>query len=397
MIKTDYDIIVVGAGPAGAVTALHAAKAGAKVLILERDREPGIPVRCAEGLASKEIPAGLELDKSWIASYINKTTMESPDGTKLHLDEAGDGYILHRRLFDAGLCERALAAGADLLTKADVSGLIYSGNHISGVKTTLQGVAQEFTCRLVIGADGVESRVGRWAGINTTLKLGDLHTSYQYTLGNLDVHSGTIQFMFGQKYSPGGYVWVFPKSNQVANVGMGMPAARVNKTTPRQYLDAFVAARFPGSKRLYSVCGAVPTSRGLKNIVADGVMLVGDAARQVHPATGGGIGYSLLAGSICGRVAAKAVASGDFSTAFLKEYEKEWRQLRGKGMQLLHAIKELFFGMEDAKMDDLFKAAAQIPPQERNSRSLFMLVAKENPLLLAKLGAAVVKSKMPLV
>ena len=128
MLKDRYDVVVIGAGPAGSVAARFAAENGVSVLVLERDREPGIPVRCAEGVSHKGIAPFIEIDERWIASTIEVARLHSPDGNEAHMLNNGTGYVLERRVFDAALCSLACKFGADLLTKADAIDLIWENN-----------------------------------------------------------------------------------------------------------------------------------------------------------------------------------------------------------------------------------------------------------------------------
>jgi len=97
-IRPFYDIVVVGSGPAGSMTALFAAKNGASVLILERDREVGIPVRCAEGISGRGLEKFFQPDERWIAQKINGAKLYAPNGQFciMTAGAVGDGYVLER-------------------------------------------------------------------------------------------------------------------------------------------------------------------------------------------------------------------------------------------------------------------------------------------------------------
>ena len=275
MLKDRYDVVVIGAGPAGSVTARFAAENGASVLMLERDREPGIPVRCAEGVSHNGIVQFIDIDKRWIATTINVAKLQSPDGNVTYMYNNGVGYVVERRIFDTALCELACKYGAELITKADAVGLIREENKITGIEFRYMGKTRNVKCNIVIGADGVESRVGRWAGIDTAVKLEDIDTCVQYTMTDIDVKKDTCEFYFGNNVSPGGYVWIFPKSGDSANVGIGVSGHLSHKKGPKEYLDEFVERNFPGAKITYTVYGGKTTSATLKEIVKDNKLWVG--------------------------------------------------------------------------------------------------------------------------
>jgi len=254
-IKDKYDVVVIGAGPSGSVAARFAAENGASVLILERDREPGIPVRCAEGVSHKGIEPFIDIDKRWIASTIDEARLHAPNGKHVDMFQNGTGYVLERRIFDTELCNLACKHGATLITKADATGIIFEDNKIQGVKYTHIGEKKTVKCNIVIGADGVESRVGRWAGIKTNVRLEDIDTCVQYTMANVDIKENRCEFYFGNEKCPGGYIWIFPKSNSTANIGLGIAGHLTDKKSPKEYLDEFVQERFPNASISYTVYG----------------------------------------------------------------------------------------------------------------------------------------------
>ncbi|HHE38209.1 MAG TPA: NAD(P)/FAD-dependent oxidoreductase [Candidatus Cloacimonetes bacterium] len=394
MLKDKYDVIVVGAGPAGSVTARFAAENGASVLMLERDREPGIPVRCAEGVSHEGIAPFIEIDESWIAAKIDVACLHAPDGTNAKMYNNGAGYILERRLFDKALCDVACRHGAELLTKADVIGLLWEKDKISGVKYRYFGKIHEIRCDLVIGADGVESRVGRWAGIKTAVRLEDIDTCVQYTLSGLKVEEGCVDFYFGNDIAPGGYIWIFPKSKNSANVGIGVAGHLSHKKGPQEYLNEFIEKTYPDVKKTYTVCGGVTTSATLKEIVRDNILLVGDAARQVNPLTGGGIAQGMIAGSIAGKVAAEAVRTGKFDKKFLKKYRKEWDKRLGRTQKTMFKMKEKFMFMGDDRFNKIAKICKNIPKEKFSLKALFTEAVKGDPKLMADVAKAFVVSKL---
>ncbi len=394
MISSKYDVVVIGSGPTGSVTARYAAENGASVLILERDREPGIPVRCAEGVSHNGIAPFIDIDQRWIASRIETAKLTAPNGESAYLYNNGIGYVLERRLFDNALAELACRNGAQLLTKANATGLVWKNNRISGVKYTHLGQKKEVLCDLVIGADGVESRVGRWAGIKTDVALKDIDTCVQYTMVDIKVEKDTIEFFFGTDISPGGYVWIFPKSEDTANVGIGISGHMATEKGPKYYLDNFVERHFPKGKITCRVYGGVTTAKTLKKIVKNNIMLVGDAARQVNPLTGGGIAQGMHAASIAGKIAAEAVKREDFSSQFLKKYRKEWDIRLGNIQNTMYSMKEKVINMSNDRFNRLVKVCQGIPRDEFSLKKLFTEAVKGDPKLILDIAKAFVVYKM---
>ncbi len=383
-----YDVVVVGAGPAGAVAAWYAAKSGASVLLLERDREPGVPVRCAEGASQAGVHEFLDPDPRWVSAKTKTLRIISPDGNHADLNHLRDAYILERRVFDKTLCDKACNAGAKLLVKADAVRLYKEDDTVKGVVFKHLGEEKTVRCNIVIGADGIESRVGRWAGIKTELKVEDLEPTAQYTLTGIKVDSTVSQFFVGAKYAPGGYAWIFPKSETSANVGLGIATQLANGKNAKYYLDKFVDDVFPDASRNYLVLGSVPTSGTLPQITTDNVMLVGDAARQVDPLTGAGILNGMFAAKIAGTVAGEALKKKDFSKKFLKKYQKQWHNDLGKRLAILHELKETYFGFSEERFNNIVKSLNKMPSSDIDVKKLFVTAVKDDPKLVLQVSKA---------
>jgi len=387
MIKDFYDIVVVGSGPAGTMTALYAAKNGVSVLILERDREVGIPVRCAEGISHRGLTRFFDPDDRWISQKIDGAKLYAPNGQycTMTAGAVGKGFILERRLFDAFLCEQAVKEGAEILTKADVHDLLINNGKITGVKFSYLGDERSVRSHIVVGADGPESRIGKLAGINTTLTLEDIESAVQYLITDIDIEEKFTHFYFSNEIAPGGYVWVFPKSEHSANVGIGIRQDKTNGRNAKSYLDEFVATYFPGSKTIAFITGAVPTAKTLPEITRDNLMLVGDAARQLNPVTGGGLSNILVAGYLAGTVAAEAVKKNDFSHKSLGKYHKQWMKEKGNHQKVHYKLKQVFFDFSDDELNEIVGLLAEIPEDKLTIYQLFKTAVRNKPSLLKEL------------
>ncbi len=393
-LEQAYDVIVVGAGPAGSVTARFAAENGASVLILERDREAGIPVRCAEGISVGGIEQFIEIDDKFIAARISAARIFTPDGNCLDMKSKNVGFVLDRRLFDNELCNIACAKGAIMKTKTNVINAARTED--GGVLVSLinQGKSYQVKCKILIGADGVESRVGRWLGLKTNLNLDDISTSVQYTLNNIKIDNSCLDFYFGNNVAPGGYAWVFPKSANSANVGLGIAGSFSSEKGPGEYLEEFVAKRFPNASINCTVYSGIPISATLKEIVSDNLMLVGDAARQVNPVTGGGIKQAMVAGKIAGEVAAEAVKTNNLSADFLKKYAKEWERVLGSKHRFMYKIKEKVLHAPDERLNKIAALCRSVPQEQLSLTEMFKQVIKGDPMMVAEMAKAFVLSKI---
>jgi len=385
MKEDRYDIVVVGAGPAGSMTAKKAAEHGLDVLLIERNQEIGVPVKCAEGV-SKEIERFVTLDKRWICAEVNGANIYAPDGTKVVMSEEkmGEvGYVLDRRLFDKYLASEAARAGAEVSVKTEAYGLIKEDGYAKGVYVRCMGENKRVSARVVVGADGVESRVGRWAGINPGLRPSDIEVCAEFLMCNIEVNRDYSEFFLGSEIAPKGYAWIFPKGGDCANVGVGIGGdTSGEKHRAIDYLKAFIRSRFPDGKILAEMYGAVPVCGPIKESVADGLVLVGDAAWHVNPLTGGGILYAMHAGDIAGEVVAKAVQENDVSKKRLAEYETRWRSEFGKRLDMGLKAKEFCFKLSDEDLNTLAHSLADVKIHELTTEALLLEIVKRNPKML---------------
>jgi len=385
-----YDVVVVGSGPAGSATARFAAEAGAKVLMIERRAEVGVPVLCGEGISQKVDTFKVLEGKRWIASKMEGAQIFSPNGTKITLsaEYAGSetGYVLYRDIFDQELARGAVRKGAELMTNTGAVGLWKKDGKIKGVHAQHFDEKLDIEADIVVGADGVESRVGKWAGIQTTLKPFDLETCAQYTLTNINWDSPYCDFFLGKKIAPGGYVWVFPKGKDVANVGIGILASLSQPGLALKLLDQFIEKNpeLRKGEPLRFITGADPVSEPIES-VRDNLLLVGDAARHVDPITGGGLMTSIEGGKLAGETIGKAVKAQNFNATFLSDYEQRWKQAFGRKLHRNYVAKEIMLDMEDKTLDMLADSLKDYKFEEFSTLSIIKALVGKHPSLLVKL------------
>ncbi|UCG69784.1 MAG: NAD(P)/FAD-dependent oxidoreductase [Thermoplasmata archaeon] len=324
-----YDVVVVGAGPAGSVAARFAAEVGASCLIIDKKREIGKPVRCAEVVAGG-LPEdfGMKNSSEWLINEAHYLNLISPKGRIVRIKTSPYvGYVLDRTAFERELLEMAVESGSELLLGKTVTDLVPEGVAIGD---------EVLKAKIIIAADGVDSRIGRMAGINTKSRLGELGSCAQHTLVNIDVDSDCLEFYLGSTFSPGGYAWVFPKSKNEANVGVGLLNA--GKQHAVDVLKKFVDLKFQNAKSIRFLSGCVPSNLPPKECVKNNVIAVGDAARQVNPFTGAGIANAFIAGRIAGRLCGE-MAVKNRSLSHLKEYDALWRNAMEKKLIKSNRLK----------------------------------------------------------
>ena len=385
-----YDVAVVGSGPAGSVTARFAAESGAKVVILERRQEVGVPVLCGEGVSRRIDDWGMLESKRWVASSMDGARIYSPDGTmvKLAADMAGNetGYVIYRDIFDQELARMAAKAGAKIMMNITATGLLKENDKIKGVKAKQFGEEFDIEADIIVGADGVESKVGQWGGIQTKLKPKDLETCAQYTLSNVECKDAYCDFYLGKEIAPGGYIWVFPKGKDVANVGIGVLASLSESGMAKKLLDKFIAndPRLKNGEPLRFLAGAVPVANPIET-VRDNLLLVGDAARHVDPITGGGITCCLEGGKIAGETIGRAIKEQQFDQETLSAYETSWKEAFGKKLKRNYLVKELILDFDDKTFNMLADSLKDYKFEELSTLSLVKALVLKHPTLLMKL------------
>jgi digeranylgeranylglycerophospholipid reductase len=384
-MKDKYDVIVVGAGPGGSIAAKTCAEGGLDVLLIEKRQEIGDPVRCAEGVSKDGLIRHIQPDNRWISKEVKGSKIIAPDGTEIRMSEGASsqkaGYTLERKVFDRALAQQAAMAGAEVMVKTRATGLLHSNGAVCGIKAMYMGENHDIKANIVIGADGVESKVGRWGGIDTTMKPVDIETGAQFLVSNIDAGEYS-KFYMGGEYAPGGYLWLFPKGEHTANVGLGILGSKSEKGMALSLLQKFMKNHMPDARILEMVVGGVPVSGPIKQTATNGLLLVGDAARQSDPVTGGGIINAMDAGKIAGEVCIKACKAGDYSMNTLQEYEDRWRDTFGKSLSKSLKVKNMLLKFSDEQLNQLAHSLVGEDVSKMTLPAVLKILATKNPKML---------------
>jgi len=369
-MKTNYDAIVIGGGPAGSTFARIAAAGGMEVLVIDKRKEIGVPVRCGEGLGAREVRAqGLEIPKRCISTEIYGAKVVAPNGKSIiWKDKTTTGWVLERKMFDKWLCELAIDKGAEVRTYTRATELIKKDGKIVGLKVVQWGEKeQEIYAPLIVSAEGMEARIAKAAGFDTTHRLYDVDTCYQYEMKPYE-HENLIELYFGNKIAPRGYVWIFPKADKRANVGIGIGGNLTNSdkngipgANPKVLMDEFIANHptLKDASTLVDFGGVISVGAPLNEFVKDNFMVIGTAAKQVDPIHGGGIALAMETAVMAADAALKAHKKKDFSKATLLEYETKWKQTLGKKMEKRLMLRKVMEKLNDDDLNYIFGAITQ--------------------------------------
>ncbi len=322
------DVLVVGAGPGGGSAALHAARRGLDVVLIEDHPEIGTPVHCGECLSEIAVQnLELALPDSVISLPVEGIRVIFPDGTSKRLTEPG--YVLEKHLFERWLAEQAVEFGAELALSHKLRGMerIEVEGRFIGWRCTGVGDGFPIEAKVVIDASGVAGACSRILDLNPRPKV---IAGMQYEM--LDVPTdGYLDFYIWPEYAEKGYLWMIPKCDGRANVGL----VTEDKPRAKKALDEFISVTHfddldrvnppwrDGTVRGFG--GTIPISGPHERTHADGLMLIGDAAGFTSPLFEGGSHLALKSAAFAAETAAEAIAAESVTAADLASYPRRWK------------------------------------------------------------------------
>ncbi len=326
-------VIVIGAGPAGAACAQRLAEDGVDVLMIERRSIIGNPAQCGECIPNwGEVVgtfANLE-DHQWLYDYfqfperlklhnLDNMRVFLPSGKAFHFEL--DAFAGHRLHFDGYLCDKALHAGADVQMDEALTRIQHQSKLDRDILVTTNG---RYTFDYLIDASGSLAHVGRLRhGDDIRYRPEDqVPTMYAQVQGKVpetfDVFLGSV--------APSGYAWIIPKGPDTANVGLGVRAGYL-KGNLKEHLQEFCDEL--GFEVLSWGGGWIPMGGPVKTMVDGTTLAVGDAAGLVMPSNGGGISQAIISGCF----AAEAILDNLDHGAPLDAYEVRLRASMGRALK----------------------------------------------------------------
>jgi len=347
-----YDVIIIGAGPAGTITAKKCREKGLSVLVLEKRPEIGSPKRCAEGIMHDDLKRlGYTGKESFVAQRIDAGIIYSPGGKSVEIHGSAFGYVLERKVFDKTLAYEASKHGAKIYTKAEVFDLIKSDGIISGVRVIYNGEQKNIHGRIIVSAEGVESKISQLAGLKAGNTPKSVDSGYQYEMAGIKINPHMTCFYFGNEIAPHGYIWIFPKGEHIANVGIAVGGS--SSKTAKYYLDRWIDSK-PEIKKgsiIEENSGGIPIGAFMESMTLDNFLAIGDAAHQVNPLHGGGLAESSHAAQIAADVIVDAIKSNDTSNEKLDRYNKQWWEKRGKALKNVEKVVTVIRKFSDTDLD----------------------------------------------
>ena len=354
MEELDFDVVVVGGGPAGSSAARIASKNGCTVALIEKEKE------IAETVRTSGVTWISDIEEFGIPNEcynpIKKFSFYSPKNSVTISDNIAKAAVLDVRKTYRFLAKRAESSGSKVFTSTNVSGILKNSlGKCVGVIAKSQDKHIQFKAKIVIDASGFASVVARELGHVKQWKRYGVGAEFEVKTEKLEYDNWWL--MVGQEYSPAGYAWIFPTSKNTARVGVGIgkPDSDVDPTVR---LNELIDNKMGPIKDLGKIekiefhYGLIPNEGLTRKTVYDNLILVGDSAGQANPLVLEGIRYAIRFGEVAGKVAAIAIKNNDTSETSLMPYEKKWRKAIESKIKSAVKVQKRWVGLTDEEWDN---------------------------------------------
>lgn len=350
-VEKKFDIAVVGGGPAGLSAAWAAAKAGASVVLFEKDEAIAHSVRTS-GVSWIDSMDALGIP-SRLYNPISNYQFVSPSNEVTVMGTSARSCVLDVRATYQHLAFLAAEAGARIMVRSNVINVAKENGRIAGVKASTPAGDLEVRCSLIIDASGFGTSAARRAGVAGEWKRYGVGAEYECYCDHVD--SSTWTLMAGQQYSEAGYAWVFPLSQNRVRIGVGIGRPE-SQADPLDKLHSVLEKRSKPLDKLGKIqpielhYGFIPNEGTRQATVADGLLMVGDSAGQANPLVLEGIRYAIEFGRLAGRVGAESLAKGSTKES-LAEYERVWRARAASKIASALKVQTRWIGLSDEEWD----------------------------------------------
>lgn len=362
----DYDVTIVGGGPAGLSAAWGAAKKGLRVAVLERDEAIGQNVRTSGVTWIKEAKSfGIPPE---CYNEISKYAFYSPNNYVMKKSETAQAAVLDVRKTYQFLAYQAASVGADIFLRTTVTDVVKNDKgKLAGVKATSEKQEVVFNSKLVIDASGFYSVVGKSLGIASPWKRFGAGAEYEAYVDKVD--SDTWHLMVGSQYSPAGYAWVFPLGKNKVRIGVGVGKPNSQADASKLLIELLEKRPRPLNDlgRIVPIefhYGLIPNEGLRESTIDDNLIMVGDSAGQANPLVLEGIRYAIEFGRTAGRIGAEAVLQVDTSKESLKAYEGAMKKAIGSKIAAAVKVQYRWLNLSDQEWDKEIEIIGELSAEE---------------------------------
>lgn len=362
----DYDLVVVGGGPAGSSAAFTAAKNGIKVALIEKENSIAETVRTSGVTWIQNIKEfGIPDD---CFNPIRNFSFCSPNNEVTISDSVPRAAVLDVRKTYRWLAVQAEKEGVDIFVKTNINEVLKNDDgDIVGVSGVGVNGKITFHSKVVIDASGFPSTVCKAMGFVSQWERFGAGAEYEVEAENVDSESWWL--MVGQQYSPAGYAWIFPLGKNVVRIGVGVGKPESN-VDPTQRLKELMDKKIGPIKKLGKITpiefhyGLIPNDGLSRKTVFNNLILVGDSAGQANPLVLEGIRYAIRFGRVAGRVASDAIKTGKTDEKALYPYEENWRKEIESKINSAGKVQDRWIGLTDEEWDKELDIIKELKPEE---------------------------------
>jgi geranylgeranyl reductase family protein len=343
-----YDVAIVGGGPVGGYIAKEIAQNNFSVILLEEHPKIGLPLKCA-GLVSNRVLSLLgTAKKDIVQNKINGAHLHSPHGKTLTIGgKKTHASVIDRQQFDTYFIESAKKYGAEIKLSSKVISAKRRKNAIT-LRILNKQLTNPISCSLLIGADGTFSTIRR------TFQLPP-PSEILYSIGaeveNIELDPQFVHIHVGEQIAPGFFSWIIPIKNTGTKARIGLCVKKTAKTKLKLCFEKLLdTPQLKDAQIITNIGGTIPLGP-IKNCIASRVMIVGDAAAQVKPTSGGGLFPGLLCANHCANTAITALKCNQFERDSLKSYQKQWVNEIGRELSLGMKFRRIYKKLDDRHLE----------------------------------------------
>jgi len=380
-METNFDIIIIGSGPAGLNAALHAlsGKPRPKVFLVDKQPSWEKPIACAEGVWCEPLHEAIEVKKEWVRLLISKAVLHSPNGNCITYFDKEKGCIINRAKMQGDMAKSCISMGAFTDFNDRVMEITPVENGLRCVH--FQSGKTAFT-KIVIDASGPLSNFGKTESLQC--KPQDLEPAYFGIAENTGVENDAIHVFLGKSIAPGGYAWAFPREDGMANVGLVIGKDFKGSVDIKKLMADFMQQFYPKATIIRRFAGTIPCEARPACVAIPGFFKAGDAAGTVNPISRAGITEALCCGGMAAQFALSMLAATTFlqKKEICRQYQDAWLEKIGTKHGRLSNVKKVLAKIPDNDYNKAFGALGKIPQDKLTISKIIRLSLGRSPGLV---------------